>query len=84
MGIRLFALCCGFVLLAGCGSAWVKTGANRQDFYADQSTCVDGAQRPSGPVYINPFTGFFEHGSYTNSRLFSACMVDHGWSQSDG
>ena len=84
MEIRWFALGYGLIFLAGCSSGWVKPGASQQDFGEDRSTCLQQAERPSGPVYINPFTGFFEHGSYTNSRLYNACMVEHGWSRSGG
>ena len=83
MTIRLFALCCGLVFLTGCGSSWVKPGASRQEFAEDRSACFQEAERPSGPLYGNPFTGFFEHGSYTDSHRFNACMVEHGWSQKD-
>lgn len=81
MEMRWFALCCGVVLLAGCGSEWVKPGASQQQFGEDRSACIDAAQRPSGPVFINPLTGLLGHGSYTDSRRYDACMVEHGWSR---
>jgi len=83
MRLRWFALC-GLVLLTGCGSAWTKPGASRQDFYADQSACVDAAQRPGGSVFINPMNGIFGQEGRTDSRIFNACMVEHGWSKSGG
>jgi len=86
MEIRLIALCCGFVLLAGCGSPWLKPGASKQEFAADNSECIDESQRTGGPLYGNPFTftGFFERGYYTDRRWYNACMVEHGWSQGGG
>jgi len=84
MEIRWFALCCGLVLLAGCSSGWVKPGASQQAFGEDRSDCLKEAERPGGSVFINPFTGVIGHGTYTSSRIFNACMVDHGWSKSSG
>ena len=84
MKLRWFALYCGLVLLTGCSGAWVKPGATRQDFYADRSTCVDQAQRPGGSVFINPMNGIFGQEERTDSRIFNACMVEHGWSKGDG
>jgi len=84
MKLRWFALCYGLVLLTGCGSAWVKPGTSRQDFYVDQSTCVDESQRPGGSVFINPLTGTPGQEWHTDSHRFDACMVEHGWSKSDG
>jgi hypothetical protein len=84
MEIRWFALGCGLVFLAGCSSGWVKPGASQQEFGEDRSTCLKEAERPGGSVFINPFTGMFGHETYTDSRLYNACMVDHGWSKSSG
>jgi len=81
---RRLALCGVLVLLTGCGSAWVKPGASRQDFYADQSACVLEAERPGGSVFINPFTGTPGQEGRTDTHIFNTCMVDHGWSKSDG
>lgn len=81
---RLFALCCGLVLLAGCSNGWVKPGASRQAFGEDRSTCLKEAERPGGSVFINPFTGTFGQETRTDSRVYNACMVQHGWSKSGG
>lgn len=84
MEIRLFVLGCGLVLLAGCGSAWVKPGASQQQFGEDRSECLKEAERPGGSVFINPFTGVFGQEGHTDSRLYNACMRELGWSSSDG
>ncbi|GEM_PF-5597398 len=84
MDIRLVALCGGLVLLAGCGSGWVKPGAGPQDFGADRSSCLRQAERPGGSIFFNPFTGVIGHETYTDRRIYDACMVDHGWSRSGG
>lgn len=84
MTLRWFALCGFLVLLTGCSNPWTKPGASQQAFGADRSACLDEAQRPGGPVYVNPFTGFFEQQGHTDRRVFDACMVEHGWSKSDG
>ncbi|MGH6974239.1 MAG: hypothetical protein ACRED6_06395 [Stellaceae bacterium] len=83
MKLRLFALCCGLVLLTGCGSAWVKPGASEQQLGEDQAECLNEAERPGGPVFVNPLLGFYREG-HTDSRVYDACMRDLGWSSSDG
>ena len=84
MTIRLFALCCGLVFLTGCGSPWTKPGTNQQAFGEDRSECLKEAERPGGSVFINPMNGFFGQEGHTDSRLFHACMVEHGWFQNGG
>jgi len=78
--LRLCALFCGLIVLAGCNPGWEKAGASRQEFYQDRSVCSEEAQRPGGALYRNPFTGEITQERYTNSRLFNACMKEHGWS----
>ncbi|MGH7002277.1 MAG: hypothetical protein ACREEA_12310, partial [Stellaceae bacterium] len=74
------ALVCAPIVLAGCGNGWVKPGASQQDFGEDRSACLKEAQRPGGSVFVNPFTGVFGQESRTDSRVFNACMNEHGWS----
>jgi len=82
MTIRLFALCCGLVLLTGCSGAWMKPAASQQEFGEDRSECLREAERPGGSVFINPLTGTPGQEGHTDSHRFHACMVEHGWSQS--
>ena len=84
MTIRLFALCCGLAFLAGCGNPWVKPDASQQAFGEDRSECLQEAERPGGSVFINPMNGVFGQEGHTDSRLFHACMVEHGWFQNGG
>ncbi len=83
MKLRLFALCCGLVLLAGCGSPWVKPGASQQQFGEDRSECLKEAERPGGSIFFNPFTGVLGHETYTDRRIYNACMHELGWSEGE-
>lgn len=84
MKIWLFALCRGLFLLAECASGWVKPGASQQDLAEDRTTCLKEAHRPSGPVFINPLTGFFSEEGHTDSHTYKVCIREHGWSPSGG
>lgn len=82
MKLRLFALCCGLVLLAGCGGPW-SPSASQQQFGEDRMECLKEAERPGGPVFVNPLLGFYREG-HTDSRIYDACMRELGWSSRDG
>lgn len=82
MKLRLFALCCGLVLLTGCGGPW-SPSASQQQFGEDRMECLKEAERPGGPVFVNPLLGFYREG-HTDSRIYNACMRELGWSSRDG
>lgn len=82
MTLRLFALCCALVCLTGCSGPW-SPNASQQQFGEDRMECLKEAERPGGPVFINPLLGFYREG-HTDSRIYNACMRELGWSSSDG
>ena len=84
MTSRFVVLSCSLLVLSGCASPWVKPGASQQDFYKDQSACVEKAQRPGGSAFVNPFTGTIGQQTRTDSRLYNACMNERGWSRRGG